>query len=257
MKRLLIGLICSLAIMSCAEKNKKDLEDPIKEQVKQQYKPTDKEVLMSKNFAAISLYAYASTDGKVNFAGFTTPIYYYKQIQSDYDANEVAADKIYLDKLFIVIGKISSIDRVIGHNYSIRLKNPKNQFMDGMAQMNEDTVDWLSQRKKGEEVALLCVGDGMLIGSSRFKECQPLSIYMKNNSSEVINKINEISFFVMSYALARLLPENSSCFNTEIVSGVDATKCTGDVGQYITNQSPKNHQQFIQMESSVINEMFH
>lgn len=88
----------------------------------------------------------------------------------DYNANEIAADEKYKGKTLIVSGKIRSIDKSIGDAMYLSIAT-SNQFQSIQAHLVESQKSKAATLKKGEDVTVECVGDGMLIGSPMLREC--------------------------------------------------------------------------------------
>jgi hypothetical protein len=87
----------------------------------------------------------------------------------DYKNNEVTADTTYKGKPLIVAGVIDSINKDFQNEIWVGLKTD-NQFMPIHAKGL--TVAQASGLKKGEVVALICHGDGMIVGSPMLRDCR-------------------------------------------------------------------------------------
>ena len=163
-----------------------------------------------------------------------------KELQKEYERNEVAADVKFRKKLLIVNGVVKSIDRSVGENYFISLKGGSNPFMQPKAAMADGYIDYMAQLEKGNSINLICLGNGMLIGSAMLANCQPSKQYSLGLANDYINKFsseqvlsskNSYSTKILlgSIAIASLLPDNSSCNSVE----VDSKKC-GDEFKIVT-----------------------
>ena len=146
------------------------------------------------------------------------------ELQREYERNEVAADMKFRKKLLLVNGSVASIDRSVGENYFILLKGGSNPFMQPKAAMADGYTDFLAGLNKGDEVEMMCTGNGMLIGSAMLSDCQPSLDYvakLANNYVENINiddaisknDVNTTLFFIAGIALSSTLPVSSACFS--------------------------------------------
>jgi len=146
------------------------------------------------------------------------------KMQRDYEKNEVAGDIAYRKKVIIVTGKVTSIDRSIGENYFIKLKGGSNQFINPSAKMEDGYLNYLAALNKGDEVSLVCMGNGMLMSSARLKDCMPLddfansvaNEYIKDISSKIENK-NDNAVFLATCAVFMVssLPKSGSLFSDD------------------------------------------
>lgn len=102
----------------------------------------------------------------VNAIGVTS-----HQLFADYHANEVSADEKYKDKYVAVTGRITKISKDVFDNIVIDLHTP-NTFMNTHATIREQDLNTVANLKRRQEVMLLCIGDGLLIGSPVLKECR-------------------------------------------------------------------------------------
>lgn len=90
-----------------------------------------------------------------------------KELQADYDANEVAADNKYRGKALRVSGTVESIGKNVTDDPYVRLRT--REFAGVMAFFDE-TAGPASLRKR-EDVTLRCVGDGYSIDSPVLHHC--------------------------------------------------------------------------------------
>lgn len=94
-----------------------------------------------------------------------------REIASDYDDNEVAADQKYKGKILevsgIIVNVFSSNDRMV-----VQLAGKKEiPFITALG--NNDFNQYATTLKKGQNVVLICKGDGEVIGFPQLKNCQP------------------------------------------------------------------------------------
>lgn len=88
-----------------------------------------------------------------------------------YDANEVAADNAYKGKKLKVTGKVQSIDKDFMGTVVLRLQSP-NEFMATAASIEEEDAGKAATLRKGQQVAVICEGAGLLVGSPQLNECR-------------------------------------------------------------------------------------
>jgi tRNA_anti-like len=93
-----------------------------------------------------------------------------RKLWSDYEANEVAADARYKDKILRVTGVVASIDKDFLDNIIIHLRSP-NEFMNTMAKLEESETSKAAALSKGTKVELLCKCKGRLLGSPNLDDC--------------------------------------------------------------------------------------
>lgn len=150
----------------------------------------------------------------------TTP----RQMQIDYEKNEVAGDKKYRNKIVFIAGKVKSIDRSIGESYYISLEGGSNPFMSPKSSIAEGYTDYLAGLAKGQTVRLACIGNGMLIGSAMLAKCEPLPNFISAKQRGLIKQIGSqllltdqdrelAQLFVISIAMAPHLSSKSACLS--------------------------------------------
>lgn len=153
-------------------------------------------------------------------------------MQGDYERNEVAADKDYRGKTVFLTAVVTSIDRSIGDNYFLQLRGGSNPYMEPRAMMADGYIDYLSSLEKGQKIALVCLGDGMLFGSASVKNCKPTPDWVSAEVARVTNEIPDglkdknktIQMLVFgTILLSQKLSDQSSC-----LSGA-SEKCLADI----------------------------
>lgn len=158
------------------------------------------------------------------------------ELQREYERNEVAGDRAFRKKTIFINGVVKSIDRSVGENYFISLKGGTNPFMSPKASMADGYTDFLADLEKENEVTLVCVGNGMLIGSAMLSNCEPLFNYVSRTANNFVENLNlrdavaekdkytpMASAFAM--AVTSLLTVNSTCFTAEVYDD----KCVADM----------------------------
>jgi len=110
------------------------------------------------------------------------------ELQREYERNEVAGDKKFRGNHLVLRGKVSDIKRSVGENYFLTLKGGTNRFMQPTARMADGHIEFLAAIEKGQNVDLICEGDGMLMGSAVASNCMPASSWV---DAMVNAKLNE------------------------------------------------------------------
>lgn len=87
-----------------------------------------------------------------------------------YESNEVAADKQYKDQLLEVSGKVASIDSGLGDSANVSLAT-SNQFLSVTAKGDDAFNDAAATLSKGQDIKVVCKGDGEVIGMPMLKDC--------------------------------------------------------------------------------------
>lgn len=93
-----------------------------------------------------------------------------KTLFDEYQQNEVAADDRYKGKKLLVRGTVQSVDKDFLDSIIVRLAT-SNQFMGAMARMEDGEKSQASRLRKGEKVAVLCEGGGIVIGTPSLRDC--------------------------------------------------------------------------------------
>lgn len=98
-----------------------------------------------------------------------------REIASDYDDNKAAADQKYKGKILEVSGIVASIDSSVGDQAIVQLVG-KNEFQTVSTQGNNDFTQYATTLKKGQNVVLICEGDGaygVFFDFPSLNNCQP------------------------------------------------------------------------------------
>jgi hypothetical protein len=164
--------------------------------------------------------------------------------QKDYERNEVAGDKKYRGKRLALRGKVADIKRSIGENYFLTLRGGSNQFMRPTAKMADGYVDYLAGLEKGQDIELICNGDGMLMGSAVAIQCIPAEIWIDQMTSAKVLELpkligsDEITPMLMMAVLAAdLLKDTSPCFSPAAKPGNKG--CSADISQALEKAKAK------------------
>lgn len=94
-----------------------------------------------------------------------------KTLVEDYKGNEVAADQKYKGKILEVSGKIASIDSSIGDKAIVRLVG-LNEFETVSLSGNAEFTQYAATLNKGQNITLICKGDGEVIGMPQLSNCK-------------------------------------------------------------------------------------
>lgn len=95
-----------------------------------------------------------------------------KELAKAYESNEVAADKQYKGKTLEVTGKISSIGSSIGDKAVVSLDG-SNGFNNASATGDDAFNEYAATLGKGQNITLICKGNGESLGSPSLSDCKP------------------------------------------------------------------------------------
>jgi len=141
-------------------------------------------------------------------------------LQKEYEKNEVAADLKFLKKTILIEGVVGSIDRGIGESYYIKFQGNQSSFMSPHASMADGYVNFLASLKKGEKIKLICIGDGLLIGTPRLRQCMRIddfSLQKINQSTDAFiesKHLENIELKFMAMAFASMLDDSNVCWSS-------------------------------------------
>jgi hypothetical protein len=93
------------------------------------------------------------------------------QLFRDYHANEVSADSKYKGQQLLVTGRVAKIRKDFTDDIVLDLMTP-NQFMSAMAQIQKQDHSAAANLKRGQEVVVLCKGQGLMLGSPMLENCR-------------------------------------------------------------------------------------
>ena len=146
-----------------------------------------------------------------------------EQYDSDYVANEVAADQKYEGKKILLTGVIESINKDFKGDAYLVLKG-NNPFMGVHAELNERGTAGASALAKDTAIQLVCDSGTRIIGSAVATSCQQFSQYLDqirpSVKSAVEKQLQEQSptptklaiALRFMYELGSQLPSDSPCF---------------------------------------------
>lgn len=141
------------------------------------------------------------------------------ELSKAYHRNEVAADNDFRDKTLLIKGTVTSIDKDFADNVILKLQG-KQLFMGVMAYMKETDIADVAHMQKGQKIALVCEGKGMVIGNAVVRNCRQAQkavgerlIKMVNASVSEENQDSPTARLIgVGKYLAKSLSPNSSCW---------------------------------------------
>lgn len=95
-----------------------------------------------------------------------------KELFRAYEANEMAAQQAYGDKLLEVTGVVNGVDLDISDEPVVQLRTD-NQFMSASVYLTDATQSFASTLSKGQTAVFLCEEVSEVIGMPQLKECVP------------------------------------------------------------------------------------
>jgi hypothetical protein len=95
-----------------------------------------------------------------------------KKIISDYEANEIAADNRYKNKVVQVKGIVDSVSKDFLGGLYIVIKSGDRYALNSIhASFPEESSGLLSKLKKGDNVTVTCDGKGFMVFSVMLSDC--------------------------------------------------------------------------------------
>lgn len=85
------------------------------------------------------------------------------ELEAAYDANAIAADTRFKDKVITVSGVVTNIDKDIVGSPFVTLGTSVDDLLGAHATFARDATDQLSRLSKGQTVTVKCVGKGKLL----------------------------------------------------------------------------------------------
>jgi hypothetical protein len=93
-----------------------------------------------------------------------------ERLNAAYQANEVAADNKYKGRLLAVSGTVQSISKDFADDTYLAIAT-SNEFMPIHANLQQRYVAQAAALQKGQQITVVCKGNGMMIGSPMLKDC--------------------------------------------------------------------------------------
>lgn len=145
-----------------------------------------------------------------------------KEVATAYEKNEVAADQMYDDKLLILEAIVHEINSGIGNEPIIILAGGRG-FLRPRAYFDKPDIGRISALSKGDRIKLVCLGNGITLGSPGFKKCAFSDKYFSDKIVTLRSQIeaylsgssvpddDAFSVIVVSIAIARNIGDESAC----------------------------------------------
>jgi hypothetical protein len=144
------------------------------------------------------------------------------QLFAAYHDNEVAADEQFKGKPLVVTGYLESINKDIFNNGYLVLHDA-NEFEGVHATLTDDTLKSAGNLSRGQEITLVCTGEGMIIGSPVLKECDTIDVIVSQKRAAIEGMVDQ--FFAdghdqpdairrtigYGYAIGTALPQPNAC----------------------------------------------
>jgi hypothetical protein len=146
------------------------------------------------------------------------------EVSGNYEENQVAADQKYFKKTLFLTGKVASINSGLGNEPYVTLRGI-NSFMLPQVHFIDGNVEKIASLKRGQKINLVCYGDGAIIGTPVFKDCQFADEYASNKITQLKENIENflsdgnapsnlaMNILVLSIAIARRLPDTPNCMS--------------------------------------------
>lgn len=169
-----------------------------------------------------------------------------KQVSSLYEQNQVAGDKKYLNKIIAITGEIQEINSGLGNEPYIVLEGA-GDFSGVHIKFTTPDIDKIAELRKGETGKFVCTGNGVLLGSPVFHECDFLDKYLTEEQEKIKKNIGDVldakyvsekmpspegKLVFLSLLTARGLPDNSACY-----SNLSSQKCQKDIAKTSNKKS--------------------
>jgi hypothetical protein len=144
------------------------------------------------------------------------------KVASAYESNQVAADQSYYNKTLFISGRIASINSGLGNEPYVVLFGG-NPFLAPQAHFDADNIQELVPLNRGQEIRIVCNGDGAIVGAPIFNKCMFAASYANQKLTGIKKQIDDFlsgeepqseriaGMVVVAIAGGRLLPDNSSC----------------------------------------------
>jgi tRNA_anti-like len=92
------------------------------------------------------------------------------RLYEDYDANELAADRVYKGKSLLVAGTVIGIDKDVMGNILVRFAT-SNLIASTIATMRASEANAAETLRKGAQLAVYCRGAGRSLGMPILRDC--------------------------------------------------------------------------------------
>jgi len=156
------------------------------------------------------------------------------QLFAAYHENEIAADNQFKGKSLAVTGSLDSINKDIFNNGYLVLHDG-NEFEGVHATLTDDSMKSAGRLSPGQEITLICTGQGMIVGSPVLKECDMVDVIVSQKRTVIENMVDQ--FFAgahdqsdtirrmvgFGYAVGTVLPTSNAC---QTATPGDMQRCT-------------------------------
>ncbi|SIT00132.1 tRNA_anti-like [Achromobacter sp. MFA1 R4] len=165
------------------------------------------------------------------------------KVATDYNANEVAADRQYFGKKVLLSGTVTAIKSGLRNEPYLVLRG--SSHISPQASIVQSSADYAAKLQRGNSVTLICFGDGSIIGTPRFRDCR----FARDVAAEVErNFMDDVDNFFSgqpssfstavnaaeAVGLAHGLPANSDCPTDYERCLAQLKKLKADEAQYMS-----------------------
>jgi len=190
---------------------------------KKSYALNKRELLLLDNIVKFEKKALMS--GAKTMLMSSIPAYTSAEIANIYEDNQTAGDQKFLNKSFIVRGDIAKTISGTGNDPYVTLYG-SNPVSGPQVHFQKFLLRKIAALKKGQAAAFACNGGGFAAGAAMFNDCLPIEDYsfiasdkfkkgiLRFLNGEPVNQKDVPLSAVLIIALARVLPENATCFST-------------------------------------------
>jgi hypothetical protein len=173
--------------------------------------------------------------------------------ETEYDANEIAADNKFKGQRILVIGSVSSVSKDFTDESYVLLRG--SGLVGVRAQLNEMGAHSAASFKKGQQVALVCMGSGQAMTIATLDNCESLNDYINALSPPLQDRVGDFLEggkplgdaaalpIVTMYVVGLHLPHDSPCLNGK------RTSCVAEIKAL---RADKNQSQALQTEAKTM-----
>lgn len=175
----------------------------------------------------------------------------------EYEKNQVAADIKYFKKTLLVTGYVTSINSGLGNEPYVMLRGI-NEFSSPQIHFDKKVnANQVALLEKGQKISFVCNGGGAIIGTPMFKNCVFADDYAETKVAETKSQVidflsgkdidskNSKAIAIAVIALARVLPESSTCFT-------DGSNCSTELSGIMGSEVLKKEMNTVAEELSVL-----
>jgi hypothetical protein len=167
-----------------------------------------------------------------------------RTISNEYDANEIAADEKFKNKITLVTGRVNSISKDAFDNPFLSLQG-KNSIQGVNARFKKEDIKELSTYKKGQSTNIVCRISGFSIGDVIADNCKTVRQYVSSNKIRINNYVSDVlsgkilvgekpaHAFALYYMID--IPETSECY-----TDIEHKSCEDDMNKAISSLSEES-----------------